>query len=276
LTYSTGEVARILDLTPQQVRACVRAGILSPGRGPGGELRFCFEDLASLRNARPLLAARLPARRVRGAIEKLRGQLPPGRRLSAVRLGVEGDRIVAREGEDLWQPESGQTLFDFGAEEGVGGAAAALAEIPAESSGEAMSADEWYRRGCELEPESPEEARDAYRRALVLDPGLAEAHVNLGRLLHESGDAAAASEHYRRALAARPDDVTAAFNLGVALEDLARPSEALAAYEDALSLDPGNADAHYNAANLCERLGRPADALRHLKEYRALTRPRSG
>jgi tetratricopeptide (TPR) repeat protein len=277
--YSTGEVARILELTPRQVRACVRAGILEPERGPRREFRFSFQDLVYLKTARGLFAARMPARRVRGTLEKLREQLPRGRRLSSVHIAVEGKRIVVSDGSARWQPESGQILFDFGvadlARRAAPVARRAFAEAK-EERGDPLTAEEWYRWGCELEAAAPEEAAEAYRRALALDPRHADAHVNLGRLVHESGDAETAREHYGRALDCRPDDATAAFNLGVALEDLGRPQEALAAYENALALDPGNADAHYNAASLCERLGQPADALRHLKDYRLLTlgRPR--
>jgi tetratricopeptide (TPR) repeat protein len=277
--YSTGEVARILELTPRQVRSCVRAGILEPERGPRREFRFSFQDLVYLKTARGLFAARMPASRVRGTLEKLRQQLPRGRRLSGVHIAVEDKRIVVSDGSARWQPESGQILFDFGvadlARRAAPVARLAFAEAKAEG-GDPLTAEEWYRWGCELEAAAPEEAAQAYRRALALDPRHADAHVNLGRLVHESGDAETARQHYCRALDCRPDDATAAFNLGVALEDLGRPREALAAYENALALDARNADAHYNAASLCERLGQPADALRHLKDYRGLTlgRPR--
>lgn len=274
--YTTVEVARILELTPRQVRSSVRAGLLEPGRGPRGEFLFSFQDLVFLKTARGLLAARLPPRRVRGALEMLRGQLPRGRRLSGVRIAVEGKRIVVSDGRSRWQPESGQILFDFGvadlARRAAPVAREAFRQAREDRGDEALSAEEWYGWGCELEAAAPEEASEAYRSALSLDPAHADAHVNLGRLLHESGDPAAAEEHYRRALEARPEDPTAAFNLGVALEDLGRTEDALAAYEKAVALDPQNADAHYNAATLCESLGRPADALRHLKEYRVLTR----
>ena len=109
------------------------------------------------------------------------------------------------------------------------------------------------------------------RARAVLD-GHAQAHVNLGRLLHEAGDAAAAAPHYEAALRARPDDGTAAFNLGVALEDLGKTPEALLAYEHAVRVDPDNADAHFNAAALAEKLGQASAALRHLRTYRKLTR----
>ena len=272
--YSTTEVARILELTPRQVRASVRSGLLEPGRGSRGEFRFSFQDLVFLKTARGLFAARIPRRRVRETLEKLRGQLPAGRRLGGVRIAVEGRRIVVSDGSALWQPESGQALFDFGVADLALRAApvARRAFSEAKEEGSALSAEQWYRWGCELEAAAPEEAAEAYRRALAIDDAHPEAHVNLGRLLHEAGDADAAREHYRRALEERPEDATAAFNMGVALEDLGRPADALAAYEKAVALDPENADAHYNAASLCERLGRPADAVRHLKDYRLLTR----
>ena len=277
--YSTTEVARILELTPRQVRASVRSGLIEPRRGSRGEFRFSFQDLVFLKTARGLFAARIPRRRVRETLEKLRGQLPAGRRLGGVRIAVEGKRIVVSDGSARWQPESGQALFDFGiadlARRAAPVARRAFSEAK-EEEGATLSAEQWYRWGCELEAAAPEEAAEAYRRALAIDADHADAHVNLGRLLHEAGDAEAAREHYRRALEERPEDATAAFNMGVALEDLGRPADALAAYEKAVALDPRNADAHYNAANLCERLGRPADALRHLKDYRVLTlgRPR--
>jgi len=273
--YTTAEVARILELTPRQVRASVRSGLLEPRRGSRGEFRFSFQDLVFLKTARGLFAARIPRRRVRETLEKLRGQLPSGRRLGGVRIAVEGKRIVVSDGSARWQPESGQVLFDFGvadlARRAAPVASRAFSEAKEEEGG-TLSAEQWYRWGCELEAAVPDEAAEAYRRALAVDPGYADAHVNLGRLLHEAGDADAALEHYHRALEERPGDATAAFNMGVALEDLGRPADALAAYEKAIALDPQNADAHYNAASLCERLGRPADAVCHLKDYRLLTR----
>ena len=276
--YTTAEVAQILDLSAGQVRRSVRSGLIAPKQQPGGAFRFSFQDVVFLKAARGLFAARLPSRRVRKALERLREQLPAGRPMSGFQITVEGKRIVATNGEERWQPESGQILFDFG----IADLARRVAPLARKAFRKAtreplepLSAQEWYEWGCELEAAAPEEAREAYRRALGLDPSHPDAHVNLGRLLHEGGDAPGALEHYGKALASRPGDATAAFNLGVALEDLGREKDALASYEKAVALDPENADAHYNAASLCERLGRPADALRHLKDYRALVRGRA-
>ena len=273
--YSTSEVAKLLGLSQPQVRGYVRAGFLAPERGSRGELSFSFQDLVFLRTARGLMAARVPAKRIRAALRQLNGQLPEGRPITAVRIAVEGSRIVVEDGARRWQPESGQILFDFGVADLAKKVAPMVrrAYREAQEEGPEFSADDWFEWGCELEPGSPGEAIAAYRRSIELDPEHADAHVNLGRLLHEAGDAAGAAPHYEAALASRPDDATAAFNLGVALEDLGKLPEALLAYQKAVRLDPANADAHFNAAALAEKLGRTAEALRHLRTYRKLTRP---
>jgi tetratricopeptide (TPR) repeat protein len=271
--YSTREVAKLLSVPASRVRGYVRAGFLAPERGARREMRFSFQDLVFLRTAGGLADAGVAQRRIRSALSHLRDQMPDGRPLTAARLAVEGSRIVVEEGARRWQPESGQILFDFGAVDPAREVAPMQqAYRDAPTDGEQLSAEDWYEWACERESVSPGEAREAYAKALALDPDHAEAHVNLGRLLHESGDPAAAEPHYRRALEIRPSDATAAFNLGVALEDRRRLPEALLEYQHAVRLDPSHADAHFNAATLAERLGRFAEALRHLRTYRRLTR----
>ena len=84
---------------------------------------------------------------------------------------------------------------------------------PWSSANRDFDAAGWYDLGLELEAVAPTEARDAYRRALELDAHHADAHVNLGRLLHEQGLVEEAERHYRQALRESPDHATAAFNL---------------------------------------------------------------
>jgi tetratricopeptide (TPR) repeat protein len=276
--YTTRDISRLMGLSPAQVRSFVRSGLLSPERGPGRRLSFSFADLVFLKAAKELLSSRIGPRRIRRALAKLRAELPEGRRLAGLQLAAEGGRLIVDDGQRRWQPESGQILFDFEVAELARKVAPlarrAFRRAAAGPREKEISAEEWYAWGCELEAAAPAEAREAYQRALALEPEHPDANVNLGRLLHEEGFPAEAEAHYRRALEARPDDATAAFNLGVALEDSKRNAEALAFYERAAELDPNHADAHFNAANLCEKAGDPAAALRHLKSYRRLTRER--
>ncbi len=271
--YSSQDVARLLGLTVAQVRGFARDGFLTPpGRGVRRKLQFSFQDLVILRTAKALVAARIPARRIRRALRRLRQQLPRGRSLAELRIVAEGDRIVVSDGDTAWNPESGQTHLDFAVSD-LATRAAPMARRTAQAARAAegdLDAEDWYELGLELEAVEPGEARDAYRRALELDAHHADAHVNLGRLLHEQGLVEEAERHYRLALRENPEHATAAYNLGIALEDLNRPTDAIEAYRAALAADPRLADAHYNVARLYEKLGKKAAALRHLSIYRRL------
>ena len=144
----------------------------------------------------------------------------------------------------VWNPESGQSLFDFSvdeiAEKTKPIALAAVREAKAKQEDD-LDADAWYELASDLELSDPAEARAAYENAIALDPTHVDAHVNLGRLLHEEGAPAAAEKHYRAALDVDPDHPVAAFNLGVALEDLGRsptPPRRIAAPSSSIPTTP--------------------------------------
>ncbi len=271
--YTTEEVSRLLGLSPAQIRSYTRAGFLSPARSRCGDLRFSFQDLVLLRAAKGLMAARIPAAKIRGSLRRLKQQLPRGRALSELRITAEGHRIVARDGAVAWNPDSGQLVLDFDVAS-LAQRAAPLARRQAAAARrveDELDVEEWFELGLELEVSAPEEARDAYRRALELDPHHADAHVNLGRLLQEEDRTEEAETHYRAVLTDHPGHATACYNLGIVLEDLRRPSDAIKAYEQAIVADRRLADAYFNLARLYEQAGKRAAALRNLSQYQVLT-----
>lgn len=262
----------MLGLTSGQVRGFVADGLLEPDRGAQGEYHFSFQDLVLLRTAKGLIDAEIPMRRVRSALEKVRDQLPKGRPLTGVHIFADGKEVVVQAGAELWNPESGQTLINFGVSS-IAEKAAPFARRAAEAArdrADELAAEDWYGLACELELTAPDEAIDAYRRTLEIDPNHPDAHLNLGRLLHEQDEFEEAEAHYKAALEARPRDATASFNLGVVLEDQERFREALDAYDAAIEADPDYADAYYNLAGLYERLDKRDVALKHLKTYKQL------
>jgi tetratricopeptide (TPR) repeat protein len=269
--FSAREVAGLLGLTLPQVMAYVRAGVVGPKAGPRGEHRFTLPDVVILRTAKGL-ADHIPAGKLRRALRRLKEQLPPGRPLSAVRITVQGDEIVVRDGPTTWNPVSGQRVLDFEVSE-LASKVAPLVRKAAKEAHEVpddLGPDDWFELGYQMELSEPDQARDAYRRTLELDPEHVAARVNLGRLLHERKQFKLAEVHYRLALAVDPQNATAYFNLGVALEDLGRMEEAASVYESAVEHEPGHADAHFNLAQLYERLGKKALAIRHLKAYQSI------
>jgi len=296
----------MLGMTASRLRAYVRAGLLCPQRGRDGELLFSFQDLLLLRTAEGLVTERLPPRRVRAALCRLRRILPASQPLTGVQLANASGHVVVRDGERAWRADSGQVLMPFegamldgggdwsgqgeppialrppaaspAASRGTlgedGATDGAEAALTATDDGDQIAppvAEDFFQLGCSLEAGAPEAARAAYERALALGPTHVDAHVNLGRLLHEAHELRLAEEHYRAALALQPSDVTALFNLGVLMEDQQKAEESLSLYEEATRLDPNHADAHFNAARLHDLAGHYEAALRHLRAYRNLT-----
>ena len=272
--FSTHEVAKILGVSDSRVRACAGAALLAPGRGPARRLRWSFQDVLLLKTTRGLLDARVPARRIRRMVASLRRQLPEDRGLSSLTIYADGRRVVAWDGTARWQPDSGQFLFNFDAQTVSPSAAPPRARpapaAPTAPPGPARTAAEWFDLGCELDAASPDEARHAYAQAIELDPTLADAHVNLGRLCHHGGDRGRAEAHYRAALRHAPHDAIAHFNLAGLLEESGRAADAVESYHRALAADPDFADAHYNLGLLQDSLGRRPAAMTHLRAARRL------
>jgi tetratricopeptide (TPR) repeat protein len=275
MNYTTQDVARLLDLPARRVRAWARAGFVEPVRGPRNEYLFSFQDLVLLRTAAALAHGGVPTRRITAALLRLKAQLPTGRSLSELRITAAGDDVVARgTDEPAWSPVSGQFQIEFDVAELASRVRplARGATARAQESG-GRSAAGWFELGVELEAVATDEARAAYERALELDPSLADARVNLGRLLHEDGRSSEAEAQYRAVLS-EGEHALAAFNLGVVLEDGGRTAEAARAYARALAADPRLAEAHYNLARLYERSGDQRAAIRHFNGYRELTKRR--
>jgi len=289
--YSLREAARILELPEARLRALARDGFLAPQRGPIGPLTFGFQDLLVLRTTKGLVESGVPMRRIRRLWASLREQLTEDLPLTSITIHTDGKKVVASDGSAVWRPDSGQVLLNFEASEiaeraseragdrrafAASGAAARIdaadaSSEPADSGQDAeLDAAEWYETGCALEATAPLQAREAYQRALELDPGMSEAHVNLGRQLHLAGERGRAEAHYREAVRLDPDDPTPHFNLGVLLEEHRQRDDAVHAYRQAILRDPDFADAHCNLGLLLESLGRRQEAVRHLMAARQL------
>ena len=109
-----------------------------------------------------------------------------------------------------------------------------------------------------------EAALAGYERALALDPGLAEAHNNLGVLLRPR-DAGAARAAFTRAARLRPGYAEAHNNLGLLMQQTGALAEAVAEFRAAVAADPRSADAHNNLGLALRESGDPAAAVEPLR-----------
>jgi len=114
------------------------------------------------------------------------------------------------------------------------------------------------------------EAAAAYRKALVIDPDLVPALVNLANLHYASDELIEAQALYERAIGLDPDCFEAHFNLGNIHHDLGRYEDALVCYRDAVALNAGYADAHFYLAVTLEKTGHSPEAKPHWRTYQEL------
>ena len=210
-------------------------------------------------------------RQIRAALTALRRQDPDLQQpLAEVRLVLEGDRLVAQSDRVRFDPRTGQMVLalDSG---GLQAAATAtlVTGLVRPLAPPADQAETWFERASEWDgdPAQWEDAIDAYRRVVSIDPTYAAAWNNLGLLLHRMGRYDEANEAYRSALDQDPQCCEAAYNLGSLHEDRGAVDEAIADYRKALELSPDYADAHFNLAGALARNGRDGDAIKHWQRY---------
>lgn len=104
-----------------------------------------------------------------------------------------------------------------------------------------------------------------YEHMIRVDPRSAPPYYNLGLVLAERGDLAAAAERFAAALAANPRHDAAQRELGFTLEKLGRTAEAIPHFEEALRINPRFVAAHVNLGLALLKQNRADDAMRHFQ-----------
>lgn len=138
---------------------------------------------------------------------------------------------------------------------------------------QASEAARYFLEGAEYDEGNEvdlERAREAYRKALLLDPTLVPAIVNLANIHYAQDELVEAQALYLWAQDLDDHCFEAHFNLGNIHHDLGRFEAAVDWYRDALRLNPSYADAHFYLAVTLEKLDRPDDAKTHWRAYRRL------
>ncbi len=105
----------------------------------------------------------------------------------------------------------------------------------------------WYNLGAAYgQLRQYDKEKDAYRKALVLDPTYARAHYNLALALEDEGQYEEAVAEYKRTLEHEPEALDSLVNLGILLARIERLDEAIETYRKALALSADVPDIHYN------------------------------
>lgn len=111
----------------------------------------------------------------------------------------------------------------------------------------------------------PAGAVQAYRDALRVDPGFADAQFRLGELLGRRGRWLEACGAFRESARLRPSSAEIQGNLVLALGRVGRWSEAADALERLIHLRPSRAELHVLRGTILGRLGRREEAIRSFR-----------
>ncbi len=106
-----------------------------------------------------------------------------------------------------------------------------------------------------------EEARRACGRALELDPGMIEAHLNLAQVLDREQKPAESAEYYRKAIALGASSADVRFRLGSVLFRANCLPEALAVVDEAIAMGKSDAPAHFVRGRILHELQRSQEAV---------------
>lgn len=115
------------------------------------------------------------------------------------------------------------------------------------------------------------EAEDCYRRAAALKPDLAAAHESLGRMLEQRGERLAAREQYEFALRLQPAQPSPRLALGRLAQHAGDFNEAIHWFEQALRSDAQHAEGYYLLAGAQLDAGRFDEALLSARQAQKLT-----
>jgi tetratricopeptide (TPR) repeat protein len=263
--YGLRELTRILSLTPKRVAQLRRLELLRRDSG------YTFRDLLALKAASALLDTGASVRQIREALQAVRRNDPDLQDpLAEVRFVVEDGRLLAQSDRVRFDPKTGQTVLALDAGSLTKDAAATLMTgLVRPLHPPASQAETWFDRASEwdADPARWEDALEAYRRVVALDPSYAAAWNNLGLLLHRMGQYDEARRAYTTALEQDPQCAEAAYNLGSLDEDCGDVEQAIAHYRRALRLTPDYGDAHFNLAAALARAGRNSEAVQHWQRY---------
>lgn len=111
-------------------------------------------------------------------------------------------------------------------------------------------------------------ALNDFRKAASLDPGLAEAQLNIAAISLSARSYKQAEEAFQAVLKKQPNNLDAVIGMGVALRGQRRIDEAETWYKKAQTVDPRNCGPLYNLALLYQdyKAGNP-DELRKAQQY---------
>ena len=229
-------------ITENHLRYLEKWGLIKPAGAAAGEERvYAFNDVATIKQLAQELEKSVP---LKIALRTLAAERAGQMQLDFHSSHSPSAKVVALPPRQPHAPAPERP-----------GMASAASAFPF-SDPQAALAAKYFIEGSRLDDgdeKKMEAAAAAYRKALVIDPDLVPAVVNLANIHYARDELIEAQALYERAIGLDPDCFEAHFNLGNIHHDLGRYPDALVCYRDAVALNPSYADAHFYLAVTLEK-----------------------
>ena len=250
-------------ITENHLRYLEKWGLIRPASARGEPGGLSFADVATIKQLSAELERDVPLKQaLRSLMAEHEGQLE----LDFHASGSAPAKVVALPARPHPAVKEDRRVVDRGVPLVTG-------SVFPFSDPQAALAAKYFIEGSRLDDgddSKMEEAAAAYRKALVVDPELVPAIVNLANIHYAHDELIEAQALYERAIGLDQDCFEAHFNLGNIHHDLGRYEDALLSYRDAVALNPGYADAHFYLAVTLEKTGHSLEAKPHWKTYQEL------
>jgi tetratricopeptide (TPR) repeat protein len=243
-------------ITENHLRFLEKWGLIKPAAGV--ERAYDFNDIATIKQLAHELDRSVP---LKTALRTLAAERAGQLHLDFHSTNTATAKVVA-----LAPRQTNAQMPDRAAAPAPGGA------FPF-SDPQAALAAKYFVEGSRLDDgdeKKMENVAAAYRKALVIDPDLVPAIVNLANIHYARDELIEAQALYERAIGLDPDCFEAHYNLGNIHHDLGRYPDALVCYRDAVALNPGFPDAHFYLAVTLEKTGHSPEAKPHWRTYQEL------
>jgi len=265
-TYSTRAAARILAVSPDRIRYWVKHRLIQPAAKRGRRYHFAFRDLILMRMAKELLTGRRNLQSLKRCVERVHTCAEPSRPLSSLKLEGRDGSIRVRQGEIVFEAESGQLCLQFDRTQGNG---------KVEESFGPARARARFEEARRIAEDDPFRALTLYSDLLGREPRNFELHLRMAGLLEREGDLAGALRHLLGAAVLVPANAEVHQRLGLLYRKRQENENALQSFLRAIECNPAALDAHRNLAELFEKLGHKREAMRHLSTLHRLSRDSS-
>jgi tetratricopeptide (TPR) repeat protein len=253
--YRTKDICRLFGFGEGQIKSWHRSGLVPHLYMEDQDPVFGFRELVCFKVIKDLMDKGITPRRMRNYLGQLKRILPESERpLTELKFTIEGRKLlVCKEGQ-TFDPR-GQLHMDFSVRK-----PRAVVSLNRRRHG--------ILRASESEGKNdPESAIQEHKHLVDLDPGDADAMVNLGNIYYGIGNTEKGRHWYLEALMVDPEHVEGNYNFANLLDEQGEVETAIVFYLRSIRNESTFADAHFNVAICFHKLGKFDEAKRYFKSY---------